>query len=301
MITVTQLSDTHFGPDGHRSHSGLGYDTDVAFDTVVDHIVAETGTPDLFVVTGDLADQGHPVEYAKARDALARLPGPVNLVAGNHDFQVPFEVGLGSPGVTMSRTMRLGSWLFVFADSNFSGRDAGPGGRLVDRESRMHEANGMLGAAEVSWMHDVIEAGDAEHVFIWLHHPPQVPVGSFSVPEFNAEIDELLGAHDRIRGLGAGHVHTAAVIDVLDRPIFVCPALTINIDFEAETLLPPGYRTYRFADDGTIDGSCHLMDGEVWPRHPVPRAGMRFLRGEIGWDEMMAGLGGASPSNPQGA
>lgn len=294
MITVTQLSDTHFGPDGHRSHGGLGYDTDAAFEVAASRI-NEADRPDLIVVTGDLADQGQPVEYDKARNALSRLPGTVNVCPGNHDLHVPFEVGLpfhdpANGGITMSRTMRIGSWLFLFADSNFSGRDLAAGGRLTDRESRMHEANGMLGAGEVAWLHDVVAASDAEHVFIWLHHPPAIGVGSFHVPEFDLEVTGVLEAHDRIRGLGAGHVHTDLVVELADRPVFVCPALTINLDFEAETLLPPGYRTYRFGDDGTVESEVQLFDGETWPRHPIPAAGMRFLRGEIGWDEMMAGL-----------
>lgn len=298
MIRIVQLSDTHFGPDGHRSHGGLGYDTVAAFDAVLSHVEAE-GLPDLFVVTGDLADRGHPEDYVTAREALSRCGRPVNLCAGNHDRQIPFEVGLSHAGLTMSRTMRIGPWLFVFADSNFDGREPGPGGRLVDREDRL-EARGGFGPGERSWLDDVISASDAEHVFIWLHHPPAMPVDAFNVADFDAEVAGLLDDHRHVRGLGAGHVHTEAIVKISDRPVFVCPALTINLDFMAETLLPPGYRLYKFHDDGTVDSTCHLIDGDVWPRHPIPAVGMQFIRGEIGFDEMMSRLGGQSPSNPAG-
>ncbi len=296
MVTVFQLSDTHFGSDGHRSHGGLGYDTDEAFRAAAARM-AEAPAPDLVVVTGDLADTGQALEYDKARRALEQLPAPVNVCSGNHDFQVPFEVGLAYPGITMSRTLRLGSWLFVFADSNFTGRHAGPGGRLIDRAERMELANGMLGAAEGGWITDMVEATDAEHVFIWLHHPPAIPGGPYSVPAFDDEVRSILEANPSIRGLGAGHVHTDYQLEIANRPVFVCPALTINIDYEAETLLPPGYRTYRFNDDGSIEGRCELLDDDRWPRSKIPAAGMRFLRGEIGWDEMMEGLGANTGQN----
>ena len=288
MLRVIQLSDTHFGPDGHRSHGGFGYDTDAAFDAVAERIATHEPV-DLIVVTGDLADQGQPEDYAKARAALSRLPASVNLCPGNHDFQVPFEVGLAHPGLSMARTMRLGSWLFMFADSNFDGRQAGPGGRLIDVENRI-EAKGLLGPGELSWLHDVIGASDADHVFVWLHHPPGVPLAGFNVPQFDEEITDLVSTHDRVRGFGAGHIHSDNVLEIAGRSVFVCPALTINIDFQAATLLPPGFRSYEFSDDGTVESTCHLLDGETWPRRHVPEVSMRFIAGEIGFDEMMAGL-----------
>ncbi len=299
MLRVTQLSDTHFGPDGHRSHGGLGYDTAAAFEAVLARIDQDEPA-DLFVITGDLADRGLPEEYERAAAALARLPGPVAILPGNHDFHVPLQVGLGVPGLTMPRTLRVGPWLFVLADSNFTGRRFDSAGRLVDLESRMHDANGRLGEREVGWIEDVVDASDAPHVFLWMHHPPSMPVESFADREFDAEVEGLVSKIDRIRGIGAGHVHTDVIADIGGKPVHVCPALTINIDYTAETLLPPGYRTYQFQPDGTVDSTAHVIDGDVWPRRPVHPAGMSYLKGEIGWDEMMAGLGGATPSNPDG-
>ena len=41
--------------------------------------------PHAIVITGDLAEHGHPGAYAHLRDLLEAVPVPVHLVAGNHD------------------------------------------------------------------------------------------------------------------------------------------------------------------------------------------------------------------------
>jgi 3',5'-cyclic-AMP phosphodiesterase len=287
LIRVTQLSDTHFTTSGQRSHGGFGYDTDAVWDAVLDNAFAGAH-PDLVVVTGDIADHGQPDEYAKAAAQLLRMPVAANVCTGNHDAHVAFEAGLPRPGLTMSRTLRLGSWLFLFADSNHPGRERGPDGRLRDRADRI-EHNGGFGADELAWMSDTIDASDADHVFVWTHHPPLAP-RAMRAPRYDDEAAELLGRHARLRGLGCGHTHTDTCEELGGRPVFTCPSFTLNLDFSALTTLPPGYRTYEFHDDGTVDSRCHLIEDPRWPRVALPVAAVRWVAGEIGWDEMIAGL-----------
>lgn len=298
MVRVTQFSDTHFAADGARSHGGFGYDTDAAWDAVSEHAfgVGSEGAAyqsDLVVITGDVADHGLPSEYAKAAEKLGRIPYPANVIPGNHDFHVPFESGLPRPWLTMSRTLRLDNWLFVFADSNHAGKEIGADGRLHDRHDRMEEPP-ELGDEERTWISETIEATDAEHAFLWMHHPPQA-LGSFQFDAYDAEIEGLLRVHSKLKGMGAGHTHTDRVTELAGKPVFVCPALTINIDFLAETLLPPGYRTYEFATDGTITSTCHLMDNRAWPRHKLPKPAVSWLMGTISYDEMVTQIKGAKP------
>lgn len=290
MLTVTQLSDTHFSTPGNRSHGGFGYDTGVAFATVLEHGFADGAGPDLVVVTGDVADHGRPDEYEVAIEALSRIDAPVNVLPGNHDFDLPLRVSVPRPGLTMDRSHRLGPWLFLYLDSNAGGRELDATGRLVDLDDRI-EATAALGERETAWIGEMIAASDAEHVFLWLHHPPGTPGGYGSRP-LDAEVEAVIGANPTIRGLAAGHIHSDPVLSIADRPVFVCPALTINFDFEVWTTLPPGYRTFRFHDDGTIESDCHLIDDERWPRFDLPDPVVRHFKGELSWDELMTALGG---------
>lgn len=292
MATITQLSDTHFSIPGNRSHGGFGYNTDEAFEAVFDLAFGPDRT-ELAVVTGDVADHGQPDEYQVAIEALSRIPVPTNVLPGNHDFDTPLRASVPRPGLTMDRTERVGPWLFVFADSNHLGRVADDTGRLVDRDDRI-EAVASLGAAEMAWIGDMIEAADADHVFVWLHHPPGVP-SSYGSAVLDEEAVALVDRYPTIRGFGAGHIHSDSVLEVANRPVFVCPALTINFDFENWTTLPPGYRTYRFDDDGSIDSTCHLVDDDRWPRIALPEAVIRHFKGELSWEELMVEIAGMAP------
>lgn len=286
MVTVTQFSDPHFSRPGNRSHGGFGYDTDEAWAACA--ALAFADPTDLTVITGDVADHGEADEYAVAVERLSTIPTPANVLAGNHDYHVPLTASIPRPGLTMDRVQRVGPWLFVFADSNFDGRILEPDGRLVDKPNRI-ETNGLLGPLEVAWIEDMVGASDADHVWLWMHHPPKMR-GAFAQPAFDAEVAALLDRNPRIRGIGAGHVHSGLEVEIAGRPVYVCPALTIGFDLEAWTTMPPGYRTYEFGDDGSVTSTCHVVDDERWPRFDLPEVVIAHLRGELGRDEMVASL-----------
>jgi hypothetical protein len=54
-----------------------------------------------------------------------------------------------------------------------------------------------------------------------------------------------------------------------------------NFSLEPQTWLPPGYRTYEFSPDGSIQSSLHLVDDARWPRKPFGRALKSLFMGEI--------------------
>jgi 3',5'-cyclic-AMP phosphodiesterase len=282
MFRVAQFSDTHFSTPGHRSHGGFGYDTDAAWEAVFAHAFQDPGQArpfDYAVVTGDIADNGRTDEYAVAARQLVRIHVPTNICSGNHDFQVPFDAGLPRPGLTQSRTLRIENWLFLFADSNFGGREIAADGSVHDLEDRRGEA-AEFGARERSWIAETIAATDADHVFLWAHHPPYAR-GLFNSETYNAELESLFAAAPKLRGMGVGHTHTNIEFTVGNRTGFVCPALTINIDFVNKTTLPPGYRSYEFSEDGTITSTCHLIEDNQWPRRNLPDASIQWILGEI--------------------
>ena len=64
----------------------------------------------------------------------------------------------------------------------------------------------------------------------------------------------------------------------------------MNIDLEKFTTLPPGYRTYGFAEDGSITSEAHLVGEDRWPRSPLAEVTQRMLQGEISMEEMRAKL-----------
>lgn len=281
ILRIGQLSDTHFLEPGHEPEGGFAYDTAQAFEAVLDDLAGHD--LDLVAVTGDVADHGRAAQYRRAGDALARIPHPVNVLAGNHDQQAAFTVGIGRTTVSSSRAIVAGNWCLVFADSNAGVMRADGNGRRVDPADygdRLH-GNGSLGPAEADELRALHDATDAEHVFIWVHHPPASPVGLTSDAAYDAEWHTLIGDLPKVRGIGAGHTHVPTDYVFHGVPVFMAPALKNNFDLDAQTMLPPGWRHYELAPDGTVISELRLIDDPRWPRHPLGRAVMALLTGEL--------------------
>lgn len=287
FVTVVQLSDTHFLEPWAEPEGGGAYDTAAAFDAVLRDL-ERRDRPDLVVVTGDVTDHGRPEQYRVAAEALARCPAPVNVCPGNHDLDLAFHAGLGRPGVSTTRVVELGAWALVFVDSCAGLQRSDEHGLLVDPpgEDRLH-SNGGLGGAEASWIRRVVDRTLAEHVFVWVHHPPLPGIAMYRNEAYLAEWQDLLGDVPKIRAMGAGHTHVPKELELAGRPIFVAPSLKNNFDLDAGTWLPPGYRSHRLHDDGSVDSEVHLVDGDAWPRRPLGRALRALFAGEITMGELV--------------
>ncbi|MCP4087662.1 MAG: hypothetical protein GY745_21835 [Actinomycetia bacterium] len=288
-IRVIQLSDTHFREDDAEPEGNHSYDVDLAFEAVLGHL-GDHGDHDMVVVTGDVADHGRSGQYQKAATAFSQFTIPVNVTPGNHDQAAAFVAGMGRPGVGTSRVVEAGPWAFLFVDSNAGNMVEHPSGRLVDHEdydNRLHR-EGSLGEREATWVHDMCTATAAEHVFVWVHHPPANPVPLMKATDYTAEWSSLLSALPQIRGLGTGHTHIPASYEFEGRGIHVAPSFKNSFDLENETWLPPGYRTYRFETDGSVSSELHLVDHERWPRRPLGRALKSLFMGEITFEQLEA-------------
>lgn len=78
-MLLAQLSDPHLttGPLSAEPASGLY--------AALGRALALEPSPDCVLISGDLADHGHPEKYEALREILAGVPIPAHLMAGNHD------------------------------------------------------------------------------------------------------------------------------------------------------------------------------------------------------------------------
>lgn len=289
QIRTIQLSDTHFLEPGEEPEGGFAYDTSDAFDAVFDYLSDHQADlqPNLVVVTGDVADHGRSAQYERAAAAFERFDAPVNVSPGNHDQDAVFTARMGRLGVSTSRVIESGDWCFVFVDSSAGVMVEDESGRMVDPAAysdRLH-TNGSLGERESAWIRDVCATTEAPHVFVWLHHPPPGLVGLSHDADYAAEWTALLSDLPMIKGFGGGHTHVPNEYSFEGRPVFVSPSLKNNFDLTAQTLLPPGCRTYSFEADGTMTSEVQLVDDPRWPRSPMPRSVIALLNGELTHDE----------------
>lgn len=84
-MLIAQISDIHLVPKGELAYEAA--DTANALGKVVNHIKGLSPTPDVLIVTGDIADGGRLDSYHLARELLAPLEMPVFMVPGNHDHK----------------------------------------------------------------------------------------------------------------------------------------------------------------------------------------------------------------------
>jgi len=245
-VRVLHLTAPHLFADRNGSLRGA-----VTFDTlqsVLAHYRENSFAARLVALTGDIVQDDSAAAYAHCRDLVSVLGLPVFCVPGNHDAPQLMRHVLPDPPFTYCGAREESNWLVVGIDSCVKGR---AGGRIAESELRR--------------MDTTIEASQAEHVMICLHHPP-VPMRSQWLDSVGLDNgDEFLAraaASGRVRAAIFGHVHQDydAVhegIRLIATPS-TCRQFLPHTDEFAVDDRPPAYRCIELRPDGSV------ATGLVW-------------------------------------
>lgn len=198
MFKFIHITDTHLVAQGQALY---GLDPYRRLARCIDSVIAEHGDAALCVVTGDLADTGHPDAYRQLAQQLGRLPMPVFPILGNHDSRERFrehfpQVPVDANGFVQYE-VAIGGYRGLFLDTNEPG-----------------VSHGVLCEQRAQWLAERLAQSD-EPVLLFMHHP----AFALGIPSMDriALLDPaplrraLQGQEQRIRHLFFGHVH---------RPIF---------------------------------------------------------------------------------
>ena len=266
-LDVIQVSDLHITEAGEV----LGQDARVNVDLILADIDRRQLDPDLVVATGDLAHAGEAASYEWLHDRFAALGVPVYCLAGNHDLTEPFAEHLVGGAVHAVPFADDDGWRFVFLDSNGFGREVGDDGAIRDTGHRTHDAHAaQLLPADEQWFAAMLADGRCEPIMVWLHHPPLAhPIASgLEERAFTQWLLRECAASGRVRGVSAGHVHNAFAAERDGIGFWTCPSGWLDLDFDAGTIVPPGYRHFRFHGDGTIESTAYLVDDPRYSERP---------------------------------
>ena len=235
MITVVQVSDVHLGTSERNAARA---------ERLFKRLAALSRPVDAVVITGDIADHGAPQEYEQARALIGMLPYPVFTCPGNHDERAAYaEVLLGQqqPDGPVNRVHSAGGAVFALCDSTVPGE---PGGYLADET--------------LEWLDRVLAgAPDGAPVFVCFHHPPtplHTPYLDGMRQTGGERLAELLGRHDNVVALLAGHAHTPAATTFAGLPLLVSPSVisTVILPWEGEEVVdaePPAALAFHVLDD----------------------------------------------------
>jgi len=162
-------------------------------------------------------------------------------------------------------------------------KGTGPGGRITKEDVEKAASAPTPAAAPVAAAGSVPVRGMRKTIAERMHDSLQ------SMAQLTMDMDVNMDDAVKLRNQlveewadeGIKPTYTDLVTRAADRPVFVCPSLTINVDFDACCALPPGYRTFQFAPDGSIASTCYLLDRPEWPRTPFPDGTREYLDGHI--------------------
>lgn len=245
MLTIVHLSDSHFGAyDGAADRTRR----------VLAHVDGLDPSPDVVLLTGDIADHGAPEEYRAVRALLDARTGPAPLLVcpGNHDVRAAYAAGLRDlpaerPDDPINEAHLVAGVKFCMLDSLVTA----PPGERID--------HGLLGAGALEWLDRELASG--EPAFVCLHHPPvdvhidvMDPIGLRNA----AELEAVLRRHDNVVATLAGHAHSACAMTFAGRPLLLPGGLVSTVTLDEEPLpeftadLPPVFAVHFVGDDGVV-------------------------------------------------
>ena len=239
-IRVLQITDTHLKAD--VGGTLLGMDTDHSLQAVIELVKNEYDTPDVLLVTGDLADSGARGAYRRAIDYFDALTAEHYWLPGNHDRREAM-LEIGGPQ-RLPGEICIGAWQLVLLDSQLPG-----------------EVGGHLGRAELERLETCLQAAAKERLYslVCLHHHP-VPVGCAWLDEQVVSdaraFFEVLARFPLVRGVLWGHVHQELDRRLGDLRLLCTPSTCVQFlpgqtDFAVDTR-PPGYRWLELGRAGSL-------------------------------------------------
>ncbi|MFO0905027.1 MAG: phosphodiesterase [Pirellulales bacterium] len=245
---VLQFSDLHLFTDRRRELKEVR--TWDRWLQVLADARARFPSPDLIVVTGDVAHDELPSTYESLAETLGDWRTRCRFLPGNHDLRrgfrwafpelFPAAHGAGSLDLDapLQFSIGLGRWRLIGLDTHLPGQVAG----------RMHDA-------QSEWLANQLRDFSSSPTLLFQHHPP-LAVGTPWLDPLMLENPEALaqrldGAF-QVSAIFTGHVHQERCLAWEELEVFTTPSTAIQFlpgaaEFAIEHA-PPGYRVIRLAD-----------------------------------------------------
>jgi 3',5'-cyclic AMP phosphodiesterase CpdA len=222
---LVQISDIHLTSAGTM---GPGARTRDNLMRALGAVAAAGLRPDVFLLTGDLADQGEGGCYDDLAAIMREAAGAAEVIylPGNHDDRAAFRRHLlgGDGDGPVNQVRRRGGLRVIALDSVIPGQD---GGELGD------ETLGFLRAE--------LAQPAPDGTVVTLHHPPvPSPVPDMAAISLrNPEALRAAIAGTDVRLVVAGHFHHEAAGLLGTVPVWVGPAVAYRLD----TAYTAGFRS----------------------------------------------------------
>ncbi len=242
-LRVLQFTDTHFF--GSAEGRLMGVDTSLTFRQVMVAAHEEQGSPDFYLLTGDLSQDETEGSYRRFAEAAQELNSPTYYLPGNHDVRPMMQTAFDLHGrpFRSDTSFVCGDWKVILLDTQVEG-----------------QVGGHLRASELARLDAELSAHPELHTLVTLHHHP-LPVGSDWIDQIkvgnNTEFLAVIDKHKHVRAVLCGHIHQE--FDQMRKGVRYLGTPSTCVQFKprsqafAVDALPPGYRWFNLNPDGKIE------------------------------------------------
>ncbi|QMV14203.1 phosphodiesterase [Vibrio spartinae] len=258
-MLIAQLTDLHIKQSGKLAYQKV--DTLGCLRRAIDHINHLNPMPDRVIITGDLADFGHPSEYQLLVSELQRLKPLVRVVPGNHDNRTHLRDALQG-------------WLAFDTPECCNFSEPLGGYQLIGLDTAVPgQPYGMLSQASLQWLDEQLSAVTPHPALLFMHHPPMT-VGLHHMDVQNLQnsdaLYDVLRSHPHVAGIVVGHVHRPIVATWHRIPVWIGPshshAVTLDLDPQAPacfSLEPRAIQLFRLEPSGICSHISYIdaVDG----------------------------------------
>lgn len=197
-MLIAQISDMHVLRAGTRLFGAL--DTFGSLAGCVEHLNQLPTRPDAVLVTGDMTNDGEPVDYEALVELLDRLAMPYYPIPGNHDDREHVRRAFRHLGVLPA----TGPLHYTVEHL--------PVGLIALDTVVPGQTHGHLGAEQLAWLEATLDAAPDRPTIVFLHHPP-FPTGIDHMDAIRLADAEALRAiiarHAQVERVACGHLHRA--------------------------------------------------------------------------------------------
>lgn len=248
-LRVVQFTDTHFfeAPTGRL----MGVDTAATFGEVKALAQQQRGTPDFYLLTGDLSQDETEGSYRRFSEALEDLQAPAFYLPGNHDRRAAMHKAFSESKapIKRDRVFPLSNWVVVLLDT------------LVE-----NEVHGHLEEAELTHLQDSLSQHKDKHALVCMHHHP-LPMGAQWLDEIGVDnadrFLEIIDSHSNVRCVLWGHVHQQFDAERNGIRYLATPSTCVQFKPLSESFaadeVPPGYRWLELTADGKVHSAVERL------------------------------------------
>jgi len=240
-----QISDPHVPADGFLFGRVDAYER---VEVSVEMMAAAGCSPDVLVLSGDLADRAEAEAYIRLRPvieaALVRFGAKLLVAPGNHDDVALLRVhllGRAPERGPLDEVARVGGLRIIGIDSSVP-----------------DEVHGELDDAQLKALADELAEPAPDGTVLVVHHPPiwsTTPMSELVALREPRRLAAVIRGTD-VRLVLSGHTHRVSAGTLAGVPVWVSPSTGSH----ADVLVPDGFRAHAGGGFSRID---ILDDGEI--------------------------------------